>query len=46
MLVLKGLLFSVFTLVMLIIVSLLVVGIIKLVYKVVSRGQKEKAAAK
>ncbi len=44
MLVLKGLLFSVGTLVLLTVVSLLVVGIIKLVYKIVSRGQQKTTA--
>ncbi len=46
MVALKGLLFSVGTLVLLVIVSLLVVGIVKLIYRIISRGQHQKTAAK
>ncbi len=46
MLALKGLLFSVGTLILLMVVSLVVVGIIKLIYRVISKGQSQKAATK
>ncbi|MBI4267972.1 MAG: hypothetical protein HY662_04220 [Chloroflexi bacterium] len=46
MVVLRGLLLSLFTLALTAIISLLVVGIIKLTYKVISRGREEKTEAK
>ncbi|MDO8569101.1 MAG: hypothetical protein Q7R57_10385 [Dehalococcoidales bacterium] len=46
MIALKGLLFSVFTLVLLTVISLLVVGLIKLTYKVIHKEKSPKATAK
>ncbi|MDO8568577.1 MAG: hypothetical protein Q7R57_07670 [Dehalococcoidales bacterium] len=46
MIALKGLVFSVFTLVLTTVISLLVVGIIQIVYKVVHKKESPKATAK